>query len=347
MLSLNRLHRPERIRFRRIRLTMRLKRVPASGQGRCGGRDLTSSGLEPAARADDAAGANAGGVAIGGVTAGGATGGGGIVGFLRRLVREPLVQFMVLGAVIFAVHAATTPSVSKERLIEVTPAVRQSIVDAFKASHEGREPGADELAKLFDLWLLNEITFREALAQGLDKGDEMIRDRITHKMRLLIFNGVDVTEPSRAELEAWYEKRRANYDIPELVSFIAVPFTGPDAEAQSRAVLEEIRAGTEPEDVQLRALIFAQRPRPSLEPSFGKDFMEQLAAAPKGEWRVLSSAQGWYVARLDALVPGRKVDLSEVDAQVAQAWKDERRRVLAIAATRDLGKAYVIRRDVP
>ncbi|MDI4658618.1 peptidylprolyl isomerase [Xanthobacter autotrophicus] len=268
-----------------------------------------------------------------------------MLGFLRRLVREPLVQFMVLGAVIFAVHAATTPSVSKERLIEVTPAVRQSIVDAFKASHEGRAPGADELAKLIDLWLLNEITFREALAQGLDKGDEMIRDRITHKMRLLIFNGVDVTEPTPDELSAWYEKRRANYDIPDLVSFIDVPFTGADAEAQSRAVLEQIRAGTEPEEVQRRALIFSQRPRQTLEPSFGKDFVDQIVAGPKGEWQVLPSATGWHVVRLDTFVPGRRVDLDEVGGQVAQAWKDERRRILAIAATRDLGKAYVIRRD--
>jgi len=299
---------------------------------RRGGRDLTSSGLEPAAGAAGGDRREAGHTPP---------------GWARRFVREPLVQFMALGAVIFAVHAAVTPSVSKERLIEVTPEVRQSIVDAFKGTHEGRAPGADELAKLVDVWLLNEITFREALAQGLDKGDEMIRDRITHKMRLLIFNGVEVSEPSQAELAAWYEKRRANYDIPDLVSFIDVPFTGPDAEAQSRAVLEQIRAGTEPEEVQLRALIFGQRPRQTLEPSFGKDFVDQLVEAPAGEWQVLPSASGWHVVRRDSFAPGRRVELDEVGSQVAQAWKDERRRVLAIAATRDLGKAYVIRRSEP
>ncbi len=63
-----------------------------------------------------------------------------------RLLREPLLQFMLIGAVIFAVHAAVTPSVSKERLIEVTPEVRQSIIDTFKSAHEQREPAPDELA---------------------------------------------------------------------------------------------------------------------------------------------------------------------------------------------------------
>src|SRR5258705_14010547 len=88
----------------------------------------------------------------------------------------------------------------KERLIEVTPDVRQSVVDVFKLKHEGREPTADELAPIIDGWILNEITYREALAQGLDKGDEMIRERIMQKMRLLIFGSLNVDSPTDAEL---------------------------------------------------------------------------------------------------------------------------------------------------
>lgn len=266
-------------------------------------------------------------------------------GLLWTIVREPLVQFMALGAMIFAAHAAVTPSVSKERLIELTPEVHQSIVEAFKNAHEQREPGPDEYARLVDLWLLNEITFREGIAQGLDKGDEMIRDRVTHKMRLLIFGGVEVAPPSPGELAAWYEKHRAQYDIPDLASFIEVPFTGPDAEAEARAVLAQIEAGTESEDVQNRANIYAQRPTPTLQPAFGKDFVEALVTGPAGTWRVVPSTVGWHIVRLDTFTPGRLVPLAEVGSQVEQAWKDERRRVLAIAATRELGKAYVIRRD--
>ncbi len=75
--------------------------------------------------------------------------------------------------------------------------------------------------------------------------------------------------------------------------------------------------------------------------------MDALVALPTGQWQVLPASDGWHIVRLDNFVPGRKVDLSEVSAQAAQTWKDERRRILAIAATRDLGKAYVIRRGEP
>nr|WP_284701379.1 peptidylprolyl isomerase [Rhodoplanes tepidamans] len=166
-------------------------------------------------------------------------------------------------------------------------------------------------------------------------------------MRLLIFGGVQVNEPTPQELQEWYEKRRLQYDIPDLVTFIDVPFTGDAAEAESRAVLQQIEAGEEPEDVRLRAQIFPKRPRHTLVPSFGQAFVDALVALPPGEWRTLSSATGWHVVRLDGFVPGRKVPLAEVSVQAAQAWKDERRRVLAIAATRELGKAYVIRRGEP
>lgn len=272
---------------------------------------------------------------------------GGKTSVIGRVLREPLVQFMLIGALLFVIHAAVTPSVSKDRLIEVTPEVRQSIIDSFKRAHEQREPEADELARLVDVWILNEITFREALAQGLDKGDEMIRDRIIQKMRLLIFGDIEVGEPTPQELQEWYEKRHGQYDIPDLVSFIEVPFEGDNAESDSRAVLQQIEAGTESEETRMRAHIFAQRPRPTLAPSFGGEFVDTLVELPPGQWRVLKSSTGWHVVRLDTFVPGRKVELNEVGAQVAQTWKDEKRRILAIAATRDLGKAYVIRRDEP
>ena len=263
------------------------------------------------------------------------------------LLREPLLHFLLIGALIFAVHAAITPSVGKDRVIEVTPEVRQSIIDIFKRAHEQREPAPDELARLIDVWILNEITYREALAQGLDKGDEMIRERIMQKMRLLIFGNLKVNDPTEAELRQWYEARRVHYDIPDVISFYEVLIGGTEAEGEARAVLQQIEEGSEPEEVRLRAHIFAKRPRQSLEPAFGKPFVDALAALPIGKWWTVQSSVGWHIVRVDSIVPGRKVDLSEVATQVIAQWKDERGRVLGIAAIRDLGKSYVIRRGEP
>lgn len=258
-------------------------------------------------------------------------------------MHEPLLHFLLIGAVIFAVHAAVTPSVSKDRLIEVTPGIRQSIIDIFKSKHEGREPNPDELDPLVEVWILNEVIYREALTQGLDKGDEMIRERIMQKMRLLIYGNLNIGEPSTDELRQWYETRRLRYDIPDLISFYDVPVGGPETEEEAKAILQQIESGNEPEEVQLRARIFASRPRHTLEQAFGKPFVDALSTLPIAQWQTLQSPIGWHIVRVDLVRPGRKVDLSEVATQAVAQWKDERARVLGIAAIRDLGKSYVVR----
>ncbi|MBY0562363.1 peptidylprolyl isomerase [Hyphomicrobium sp.] len=262
------------------------------------------------------------------------------------LAREPLLHFLLIGALLFAVHAAVTPSVSKERLIEVTPEVRQSIIDLYKEKHD-IEPSKAELSRLIDNWILNEVTYREALAQGLDRGDDMIRERIMQKMRLLVFGNVNVEEPTQQQLSEWFEERRGQYDVPDFVSFFEVPFTGPEAETQAKTTLQQIESGSEPEEVRLRAQIFADRPKPSLESSFGKTFVDQIAALPVGKWTALQSAAGWHIIRLDSFVPGHAVRMDEIQTQLINEWKDDRARRLGVAAIRDMAKAYVVKRGEP
>jgi hypothetical protein len=269
----------------------------------------------------------------------------GISRLLRTsLLHEPLLHFLLIGSLIFAIHAVVTPSVSKDKLIEVTPETRQSIVELFESTNQ-RKPTPEELARLIDVWVLNEITYREALAQGLDKGDEMIRERIMQKMRLLVFGSVTVNDPTEAELKQWFEARRERYDIPDVLSFFEVPIGGPEAEAEAKSILQQIESGNEPEEVRLRAHIFANRPRKNLEAAFGKSFVDQLMALPMGQWQMLQSPTGWHIVRCDSIMPGRAIEFHEMQVQLINDWKDDRARNLGIAAIRDMGKSYVIRRN--
>jgi parvulin-like peptidyl-prolyl cis-trans isomerase-like protein len=262
---------------------------------------------------------------------------------LSPLLREPLVHFLAIGSLIFAANAVLAPSAGKDRLIEVTPEVRQSIVEVFRVERH-RDPTPTELAQLTDLWVLNEITYREALAQGLDKGDEMIRERIMQKMRLLVFSNTTVADPSEAELQEWLDRHRARYDVAETLSFFAVPVGGPEAGGEAEEILRQIESGEEPEALRLRARVFAKRPRPTVENAFGKDFADRLVGGPRGRWQALSSASGWHIVRLDNVVPGRAVALAEVREQVFGDLKQERIRTAAVATIREMGRAYIIRR---
>jgi len=259
-------------------------------------------------------------------------------GFLHRALREPLLHFLVLGALIFGLNAVIAPPIPPERIITLTPEIKKQIVDAF-TKDRGHAPSPEELKPLLDTWMLNEITFREALAQGFDKGDEMIRERLTQKMSLLIFSNVTVPDPTPAQLQDWLDTHRARYDVPERMSFFEVPSM---SKAEAEATLKLIDAGKEPESVRLRAHTFEDRPVGSLKGAFSDDFIAALKASPLHKWGVLPSGDAWHIVRLEAVVPLRHVDVEEVHIPLTDDWKTEQARARAVAEVREKGKSYVV-----
>src|SRR3954451_14256881 len=74
--------------------------------------------------------------------------------------REPLLHFVILGAVLFgADHLIATRS-DDPRVIVVDAAVDQQAINVFKDAR-GRAPNADELYSLRKVWLDNEVLYRE------------------------------------------------------------------------------------------------------------------------------------------------------------------------------------------
>ena len=259
---------------------------------------------------------------------------------VQKFLREPLLHFLVLGALLFAVNAVVAPDVPKERLIEFTPEIRKSLITTF-VEQQKRQPSAAEIKRLTDDWLLNEIVYREALVQGYDKGDEMIRDRINQKMRLLIFSNLTPDTPKEADLKKWLDARRDQYDIPERVSFFDLPMGKSEAEAQ--ATLKLINAGKEPESVRLLARTYESRPVNTLTPGFSKDFAASLKDQPLHKWQLLQSGDSWHVVRVEAVLPKHVVTVAEAAGPLVDEWQADNMRKKAQQAVRTMAKPYVIK----
>ncbi len=105
---------------------------------------------------------------------------------LSRLVREPLLHFLVIGTAVFAVHGAAGPAMptGDEGVIDVTPATVGRLESQF-AGVWRRPPTAEERAGLIDDYVREEVYYREALALGLDRDDTVIRRRLRRKMEFL------------------------------------------------------------------------------------------------------------------------------------------------------------------
>jgi len=105
---------------------------------------------------------------------------------LPRFVREPLVHFLILGALLFVVaRMLQKPALAPARpRIEVAAAEVRRMRELWGLQWH-RPPQPAELQSLIDEYVREQVLFREALAMGLDRDDEIVRRRLVQKMQFL------------------------------------------------------------------------------------------------------------------------------------------------------------------
>ena len=254
------------------------------------------------------------------------------------LLREPLLHFAVLGGLIFGADAVLHPPAKDDKVITVTKAMRQSFIDNFDEDKE-RKPTDEDLRKMVEAWVASEILYREGKALGVDRGDDMIRDRVAFKLQLLIFDQVQVPQPNDEQLRDWFAQNHARYDEPERVGFYLTPATD---KATAQQQLDDIRAQRESEDLREQTRAVLGRPVDSLAGGFGESFRDGLLKMPQGEWGLLQSKDGWHVVRLDSREPGTPAKLEDVHEDAAKMWHTEQTRKQAWDAVTRLKANYKV-----
>src|SRR4051812_25168616 len=238
----------------------------------------------------------------------------------RSWLREPLLHFLVLGGLLFAVDHFVSGKVDDGHHIIVGADVDSEATETFKAAR-GRDPNPQELEALHRVWLDNEVLYREGLALQVDKGDPAIRERVIFKALSVIDASVKLPPVDDAVLRRWFEGHRAKYDEPPRFDFDEAMLSGDSSESGARRFATLLNAG-EPGDLGAQLRVFKGRPRENLLQSYGAGFAQALASAPPGRWQALQTHEGWRVVRLDLATPGRPAVFEALRAVVQQDWTD-------------------------
>ncbi|MEO0820770.1 MAG: peptidylprolyl isomerase [Pseudomonadota bacterium] len=264
---------------------------------------------------------------------------------LVRALREPLVQFALIGLVLFGLDRATEPAAVDPRQIRVDRAVYADLAGVF-FREKNRLPTAEEMDQLVDVHLMNETLYREARGLELDHGDQMMRERLVQRMRLLIYNAVALTPPDDDALRAWFEENRERFVVPPRIGFRVIGLDAAEAEARGIAEALETNAQQAKSRALLsRAITFRNRPRPQMVSLFNEEFIAAIEALPQDRWQAVPSPQGWQVARLMNTAPGREPDFDELRTTVLGEWREAARHVEARASLDALMSSYPVARD--
>lgn len=248
---------------------------------------------------------------------------------LARLVREPLVHFLTAGLALYAL-AEWHARASDPRRIVLSAAVEAQLKSAYEAEF-GMPPAAAVMPRLIEDYVTSEVRFREGIARGLDRSDEIIRRRIIQKVEFLEADLAVPDEPSKADLRSWYDRHRANYTEGGRVDFSHVFFAADAAgDSAAKARAEAVRARLGPDTIRAPELgdsfpdlaDFAGFSPAEAQRLFGDGEMAgALFKAPVGRWSgPWRSAFGWHLVRVSAARPGTTPGFEQVRERVKADW---------------------------
>jgi hypothetical protein len=266
------------------------------------------------------------------------------------LIREPLVHFLVLGAVIFGLFAAfgSGPAQRSDMtLLEVTEDEAAGLARQFEATWR-RPPTAAELEAMIDNYIRDEVLVREALALGLDQGDAVVRQRLVQKMQFLTESGAEAAAPDEAALQAHLDANAAIFARPARLAFDQVPFGDT---AAARAALPALQGGADPAEFGVPSLLPARipaSPRQIVDGTFGNGFFDALAALPPGRWAgPVASGYGPHLVRVTEFAPRAVPPLDAIRDAVEADWRAEIRAQLREERLERLMSLYQVTRPDP
>ena len=134
---------------------------------------------------------------------------------MKRLLREPLIHFLLIGAALFAAYHDLQPArgaapSSKQNQLSLEELAQLA---ALFQSQWRRDPTPDEFGRLVEQKVQSEVLYREAMAMGLDKNDEIVKRRMAQKMQFLAEDVAAAREPTTEELKSWFEKNSAKLAV--------------------------------------------------------------------------------------------------------------------------------------
>lgn len=274
--------------------------------------------------------------------------------WLGRAVREPLVHFLVLGAVVlggYKVLDQQPPSPSAQR-IEITKDDLRQLVVVWLA--QGREkPTREQLQGLVDQKASSEMLVREAIALGLDKDDEVIKRRLAQKMDFLLADVAALAPPTDKELVTWFEAHKAEFTKPPRIRFRHLYFSsdrhGQGARAAAEAALKLV-AGKPPASLAVDIAdpfmfrdYYADVTPEQMATEFGGPFAKALFELQPGDWRgPVESGYGWHLVFIDSHEEPRVPTFEEVRPTVVQAWQAEKYDEVKQRAMNEIRSRYQV-----
>ena len=280
---------------------------------------------------------------------------------VKRWLREPLLHFLLIGLALFAMYGYLNRGrggyESSKQIALSLDDLRQ--MDMYFESQWHRQPSPQEFQAMVEDRVREEVLYREGLAMGLDRDDEIVKRRMAQKMQFLAEDVGAAHEPSTDELKAWFDKHENKFALPSRYSFRHLYFSpdkrGKNAQEDAAKALAKI-AG-QPEDSKLAISLgdqfmfqdyYGDRTPEAIAREFGPQFAVSLEKLKPGSWEgPVESGYGWHLVFVGTVIPGRIPAFEEIEPDVKTAWLAEQKQQAWQKAYSEMRAKYTVLLPAP
>lgn len=246
---------------------------------------------------------------------------------MEKILKEPLVHFLLLGLAIFLFYGLVNDDASSTNdTIIIDDNDIERLIQNFQKSWN-EYPDKKTIKKLVDDYVRSEVLYNEALQLNLDHNDEIIKRRLMQKYEFLIEDLASQNPIEEETLKNYWQENKEKYKSPALYSFQQYYFNPDlvdDAQSLAKANLSNAATGKLKShnshlDFENTSLDKAQIAR-----IYGQEFSKQLLDLETKKWTgPIKSGYGYHLVYITSTEQAEASTFETVKDNVTRDYRDQ------------------------
>ena len=276
---------------------------------------------------------------------------------VKRLFSEPLIQFLILGLLLFLLTSYIRQHSDKQSREIIVDNERIGMMVMNYKTQTGELPNKEQLDAMIDNYIREEISYREAKKIGLDKDDEIIRRRLSQKFNFLQTDLTEAAQPSDKDLKQFYEQHPELFQTDATVSFSHIYFSADNstdkiAKQKALTVLQQLKNSKQqraPEKGDRFPLQYDYTDQAvvDIQQNFGdKSILDTLFKAPVNTWVGPSqSGYGWHLLFISKRNNAAEIPFASIKDEVKTKYLEATKAAQNKKLFDQLREKYIIKRE--